>query len=89
MSEQQAELNVDVTNLTAVVTDVSAQTATLGTDLASIAAEITALQTANPALDLSGLESAITTAQGSQTTLDSTVASATALIPAPATTPAP
>ena len=93
MSDQQAELNVDVTNLTAVVTDVSDQTATLGTDLAAVAAEITALQAANPALDLSGLEGLIATAQGNQVTLDSTVASATALVPAapvpPVTPPAP
>jgi len=77
MSSQQNELDTDVTGLTAVITDVAAQTATLGTDLASIAAEIATLKAGQPSLDLSGLESAVTTAQGSQTALDATVAQAT------------
>ena len=90
MSDQQAELNTDIASLTAVVTDVSTQTATLGADLTAVAAEITDLQAkvaAGQPVDLSGLEGLVTTAQGSQAALDSTVATATGLVPAPVVPP--
>ena len=38
MSEQQTELDQDVSELTTVITDVATQTGTLGTDLAAVAA---------------------------------------------------
>jgi peptidoglycan hydrolase CwlO-like protein len=60
MSEQQAELNTDVANLVAALT--------------AIEAEIASLKAANPAVDFTGLEAAIATAQG--------------LAPAPAAPPA-
>ena len=66
---QQDEIFSDVAAIQAAV-------ATLGDDAAAIQAEIDALKNANPALDLTGLASAVAS-------LGTSVSSVTALVPAP------
>jgi hypothetical protein len=68
----------DVDALTAQVTQLAAQ---LTTDVTNIDAEIAALKTANPGLDLSKLEAAMTGLSGTVSTVD-------AIAPPPPATPA-
>lgn len=93
LSSQQAQLDAAVQALTAVLGDVATQTTTLGTDLTAVAAEITALQAqvANgQPVSLQALTALVTTAQSTQTGLDSAVSTATGMVPpAPAPAPAP
>jgi hypothetical protein len=82
MSQQSIEN--DVAALTAVFTDVSAQVATLVTDLTAIQQEIAAGGT----VDTSSLDALVTTAQGIQASLDSATAGITSAA-TPSTPPAP
>ena len=92
LTSQQAQLDADVQALTAVMTNVQAQNMTLGTDLTAIAAEIAALQAqianAQP-VSLDALNALVVSAQSTQAALDSTVSTATGMVPAPAPAPAP
>ena len=92
LTSQQAQLDADVQALTAVMTNVQAQNTTLGTDLTAIAAEIAALQAqianAQP-VSLDALNALVVSAQSTQAALDSTVSTATGMVPAPAPAPAP
>jgi chromosome segregation ATPase len=93
LTSQQAQLDADVQALTAVVTDVADKTATLGTDLTAIAAEIASLQAqiaAGTPVNLAALDALVATAQSTQQGLDSAVSTATGMVPpAPAPAPAP
>lgn len=92
LSSQQAQLDADVQALTAVLGDVATQTTSLGTDLKAIAAEITALQqqiaNAQP-VNLDALNALVTTAQSTQSGLDTAVSTATGMVPAPPAPPVP
>jgi hypothetical protein len=87
----QSDIDAAVTTDTALLTDLTTQTAAIGTAQTALEAEIGALKTANPALDLSGLDAVNTQLQAAQPALDTAVAGLTAasdgVPPAPATPP--
>lgn len=86
MTSQQDELNTDVQALSAALGDVATQTGSAVTIAGQIQAEIASLQSANPALDLSGLDALAQSATATASGLDGAVSQLAALVPAPVPT---
>jgi predicted trehalose synthase len=80
---QQQDIDNAVTAITGLLTDVAAQVAQLGTDLAALQA---ALAGGTP-VSTAALDSAVAQVQATQTALDSAVSSITSLTPPAAPTP--
>lgn len=80
----------DIDALTSALSDTNAELGTavanLNGDVTNIQAEITALQQAQPELDLTGLTAAVQNAQATASAVADAVAAAAALVP-PAVTP--
>ncbi len=83
----QADIDALDAEVTAFVTSVTADDSTLITATTGIAAEIVALQAANPTIDLTALQGHVTSLGSAVTQLGTDAASVQALVPA-ATTPA-
>lgn len=80
----QADVDALTTAVGDLETQVTGDEAQLVTAVTGIQDEIAALQNANPALDLSGLQAKVTDAQSAVTDLGTAVSSVSALVP-PAT----
>lgn len=87
LSEQQQDLDADVTALTTAYGDVQTQTGALVNTTAAIQQEIATLQANNPGVDLTKLDSLAQGAAAATGSLDTAVTSLGALVP-PATPPA-
>lgn len=86
----QADIDALTAELTTVATDLSTQVTTLGTDVTAVQTEITNLEAqvaAGTPLDLTALQSAAAKLATTQSSLDTSVGTVTALVP-PATPPA-
>lgn len=89
MSEQQADLDQDVTLIGNALTDVVAQTTKNSASVAALTTYIQQLVAGDSQLDLSALDALAQAAAGDATALDASVASVGALVPTATATPAP
>lgn len=76
----QDDINAAVASVTALLSDISAQNVTIGTDLTAIQAQLAAGQP----VDTSALDSAVANVQSVQAALDQAVAAVSAVAAPPA-----